>query len=145
MLLSGLLLLALVAPTGAWTSVSGCHPVRLLSASYRPSYAPAEQRTRLYSSLQEDSRGVGVFDGLIKALTSETLSLSVGSLGLLALTINRLSTENLYDSQSRTDILGVIAAGGLLLNGLTLQVRPLLAPFVQEVAGLAWSQNDASG
>lgn len=40
----------------------------------------------------------------------------------MVLTWNRLATDVLYDSQSRTDILGVIAAGGLVLNGLTLQV-----------------------
>lgn len=79
--------------------------------------------TRLHNSLQDDSgKAGGLFDGLVKLLTSETLSLSVGSLGLLVLTWNRLATDVLYDSQSRTDILGVIAAGGLVLNGLTLQV-----------------------
>jgi hypothetical protein len=63
--------------------------------------------------------GLGaVVAGLVR---NEGLSLALGSLCLTVLVVNRLATEELYDSQSRTDILAVISSGGLLLNGLTLQ------------------------
>lgn len=64
----------------------------------------------------------GGLEGVFKFIRSDALSLGVGSLALLALVTNRLYTDPLFDSQSRTDILGVFSAGGLLLNGLTLQV-----------------------
>lgn len=65
----------------------------------------------------------GGIDGLFRLIRNDALSLTIGSLCLVALVANRLATPDLYDSQSRTDIIGVISAGGLLLNGLTLQVR----------------------
>jgi hypothetical protein len=64
----------------------------------------------------------GGLESVFKFIRSDALSLGVGSLALLALVTNRLYTDPLFDSQSRTDILGVFSAGGLLLNGLTLQV-----------------------
>jgi hypothetical protein len=70
--------------------------------------------------------------GVLGAIRRDTLSLAIGSLCLLALVTNRLFTDPLYDSQSRTDILGVVAAGGLLLNGLTLQVRSSLISSPQD-------------
>jgi hypothetical protein len=68
------------------------------------------------------SNNNGGLEGVFKFIRSDALSLGVGSLALLALVTNRLYTDPLFDSQSRTDILGVFSAGGLLLNGLTLQV-----------------------
>lgn len=68
------------------------------------------------------SSGGGGLDGLFRLIRNDALSLTVGSICLIALVANRLATPDLYDSQSRTDIIGVISAGGLLLNGLTLQV-----------------------
>lgn len=69
----------------------------------------------------QPSSGGGI-DGLLRLIRNDALSLTIGSLCLVALVANRLLTPDLYDSQSRTDIIGVISAGGLLLNGLTLQV-----------------------
>ncbi len=69
--------------------------------------------------------GSGLVEGFFKFVRSDALSLGVGSLALLVLVTNRLYTDPLFDSQSRTDILGVFSAGGLLLNGLTLQVTTL--------------------
>lgn len=72
---------------------------------------------------QPSSSGGGGLDSLFRLIRNDALSLAVGSICLIALVANRLATPDLYDSQSRTDIIGVISAGGLLLNGLTLQVR----------------------
>ena len=60
-------------------------------------------------------------DSALSILRSETLSIVLGSVLLLALVCNRLFTENLYDSQARTDLIAVLSAGGLLLNGISLQ------------------------
>jgi hypothetical protein len=73
--------------------------------------------------MAEGNSQVGSMESVFKFIRSDALSLTVGSLCLLALVTNRLYTDPLFDSQSRTDILGVFSAGGLLLNGLTLQVR----------------------
>ena len=80
--------------------------------------------TRLQASSQQGGGGggVGLGEGILKFIRNDALSLTVGTIALLALIINRFATEELFDSQSRTDILGVFSAGSLLLNGLTLQV-----------------------
>ena len=78
---------------------------------------PTTNRLQRLSASSDDQASGGIF----KLIRSDALSLTVGSLCLLALVTNRLYTDPLFDSQSRTDILGVFSAGGLLLNGLTLQ------------------------
>jgi len=62
-------------------------------------------------------------DQLLLALTSDRTSLLLGSIGILILMLNRLLSFPelpLYEaSRSRIDLLGVFAAGSVLLNGLT--------------------------
>lgn len=59
---------------------------------------------------------------LVRALTGPYVSLGVGVGILLAVLANRIATPELVDSQARTDILGVIASGGLVTNGVYLLV-----------------------
>lgn len=89
------------------------------------SHAPPTSSSPWALAAQSSSSGGGGIDGLFRLIRNDALSLTIGSLCLVALVANRLATPDLYDSQSRTDIIGVISAGGLLLNGLTLQVRPM--------------------
>lgn len=56
-------------------------------------------------------------------LTGPQVSVALGIGILLAVLANRIATPELVDSQARTDILGVIASGGLLTNGVYLLVR----------------------
>jgi hypothetical protein len=65
-------------------------------------------------------------DSFILTLTSDRTSLALGSIGITILLINRLLTfpegegSVIYEaSRSRIDLLGVFAAGSLLLNGIT--------------------------
>ena len=52
------------------------------------------------------------------------ISLGAGAAGLAAVIVNRVTlTPYLYDSQARSDLLAVIAAGGLILQGVYLLVR----------------------
>lgn len=60
---------------------------------------------------------------LLRALTGPEVSVALGIGILLAVLANRIATPELVDSQARTDILGVIASGGLLTNGVYLLVR----------------------
>lgn len=60
---------------------------------------------------------------IIRALTGPQISVVLGIGILLAVLANRIATPNLVDSQARTDILGVIASGGLVTNGVYLLVR----------------------
>lgn len=60
---------------------------------------------------------------IIRALTGPQVSVALGIGILLAVLANRIATPNLVDSQARTDILGVIASGGLVTNGVYLLVR----------------------
>lgn len=60
---------------------------------------------------------------LIRALTGPEVSVALGVGLLLAVLANRIATTGLVDSQARTDILGVIASGGLITNGVYLLVR----------------------
>lgn len=59
----------------------------------------------------------------MRTLTGPQFSLGLGVGILLAVLANRIATPELVDSQARTDILGVIASGGLLTNGVYLLVR----------------------
>lgn len=84
--------------------------------------SPRPSSPRALAAQHSSGGGGGGIDGLFRLIRNDALSLTIGSLCLVALVANRLLTPDLYDSQSRTDIIGVISAGGLLLNGLTLQV-----------------------
>lgn len=57
---------------------------------------------------------------LLQTLTGPQFSVALGIGILLAVLANRIATPNLVDSQARTDILGVIASGGLVTNGVYL-------------------------
>lgn len=58
-------------------------------------------------------------------LSQPTISISVGVVLLLALVTNRLLTEELLNSQSRTDLIAVVASIVLALNGLSsLDITP---------------------
>lgn len=60
---------------------------------------------------------------LLRTLAGPEFSIALGMSILLAVLTNRLATPELIDSQARTDILGVIASGGLVTNGVYLLVR----------------------
>lgn len=60
---------------------------------------------------------------LLQTLTGPQVSVALGVGILLAVLANRIATPDLVDSQARTDILGVIASGGLITNGVYLLVR----------------------
>lgn len=94
----------------------------LLPPQPSPGTKPREICQHASSGTNNGGGGNGLVEGFFKFVRSDALSLGVGSLALLVLVTNRLYTDPLFDSQSRTDILGVFSAGGLLLNGLTLQV-----------------------
>ncbi|KAL7529460.1 hypothetical protein ACHAWF_002986 [Thalassiosira exigua] len=61
-------------------------------------------------------------DNLLSLLTSDRTSLFLGSVGILLLLLNRLLSfpeDAVYEaSRSRVDLLGVFAAGSVLLNGV---------------------------
>jgi len=75
------------------------------------------------SSKSDAPSNLSVIDRLILTLTSDRTSLLLGSIGLIALMLNRLVSfpeEAVYEaSRSRVDLLGVFAAGSVLLNGIT--------------------------
>lgn len=60
---------------------------------------------------------------LLRTLMAPQVSVAIGVGILLAVLANRIATPELVDSQARTDILGVIASGGLITNGVYLLVR----------------------
>lgn len=62
---------------------------------------------------------------LMRTLTGPNFSVAVGVAVIVAVLANRIATPDLVDSQARTDILGVIASGGLVTNGVYLLVRDL--------------------
>ncbi|CAM9544467.1 unnamed protein product, partial [Pylaiella littoralis] len=70
----------------------------------------------------EQQRPTADAGNLIRALTGPEVSVALGIGLLLAVLANRIATPDLVDSQARTDILGVIASGGLVTNGVYLLV-----------------------
>lgn len=58
----------------------------------------------------------------LRTLTGPEVSVGLGVGIVLAVLANRIATPVLVDSQARTDILGVIAGGGLITNGVYLLV-----------------------
>ncbi|KAL7543160.1 hypothetical protein ACHAXR_012461 [Thalassiosira sp. AJA248-18] len=75
---------------------------------------------------------LSAIDQLLLTLTSEKTSLLLGSIGILLLLLNRLISfpdDAIYEvSRSRIDLLGVFAAGSVLLNGITkLDVESVVA------------------
>lgn len=79
-----------------------------------------------------------VAGNLVRTLTGPQVSLGVGVGILLAVLANRIATPELVDSQARTDILGVIASGGLVTNGVYLLVgvkkKTVLLSFLMRLA-----------
>ncbi len=70
------------------------------------------------------SNTLSPMDQFLLILTSDRTSLLLGSMGILFLLLNRLLTFSDDDityqaSRSRIDLLGVFAAGSVLLNGIT--------------------------
>jgi hypothetical protein len=63
------------------------------------------------------------------------LPIWVGSLGSLALIVNRVLTPNLLESQARSDVMGVILAAVLVLTGLLWQQIQPKAPDVVQLIG----------
>jgi Cofactor assembly of complex C subunit B, CCB2/CCB4 len=60
---------------------------------------------------------------VLRGITGSNFSLVAGLIGLGALLVNRVAlTPYLYDSQARTDLLALIACGGLIMNGVYLLV-----------------------
>eukprot|EP00970_Alexandrium_tamarense_P005198 scaffold845_cov199-Alexandrium_tamarense.AAC.11 len=97
-------------------------------------------------------------DSLLLNLTSDRTSLLLGSIGILILLLNRLLSfpegedAILYEaSRSRIDLLGVFAAGSVLLNGITkLDVESAKAErvvlegrnsFEGSGGGIVWNKN----
>ncbi len=63
------------------------------------------------------------------------LPIAVGGLGAVLLLINRLLTPELVESQARTDVLGVILSGVLILTGLLWQQVQPRSPDAVELIG----------
>lgn len=73
---------------------------------------------------EDDEQDATIRTGnLLRTLTGPELSIAVGASILLAVLTNRLVMPELVDSQARTDILGIIASGGLITNGVYMLVR----------------------
>lgn len=77
-----------------------------------------------------------VAGNLFRTLTGPQFSVAVGIGIILAVLANRIATPNLVDTQARTDILGVIASGGLVTNGVYLLVRTEATPSVIMLASI---------
>lgn len=70
----------------------------------------------------EERPAAPVAGNLLRTLTGPEFSVAVGIGIILAVLVNRIATPDLVDTQARTDILGVIASGGLVTNGVYLLV-----------------------
>eukprot|EP00953_Heterococcus_sp_UTEX-ZZ885_P004702 3029-Heterococcus_DN1.PRE.1 len=117
-----------------------------------PSLAGAVQRQQRCSScvMAADQSGLDELlvddaaakpTSLLRGITGSNFSLAAGLIGLGALLVNRVAlTPYLYDSQARTDLLALIACGGLIMNGVylldvnikTAEAVTLIGTFVQE-------------
>lgn len=84
------------------------------------SYLQAASTNNNEKNAQED--GPAATGNLLRTLTGPEFSIALGVSILLAVLTNRLATPELIDSQARTDILGVMASGGLITNGVYLLV-----------------------
>ena len=99
-------------------------------------------------------------DSLLLNLTSDRTSLLLGSLGILILLINRLvsfpeqgvdSVDTSFSvweaSRSRIDLLGVFAAGSVLLNGISkldvtsVQAERVALEGVSSEGGVVWNED----
>eukprot|EP00953_Heterococcus_sp_UTEX-ZZ885_P023785 13062-Heterococcus_DN1.PRE.1 len=111
----------------ASVSKTACRTARML-----PSLAGAVQRQQRCSScvMAADQSGLDELlvddaaakpTSLLRGITGSNFSLAAGLIGLGALLVNRVAlTPYLYDSQARTDLLALIACGGLIMNGVYL-------------------------
>lgn len=76
----------------------------------------------------EERQVAPVAGNLLRTLTGPQFSVAVGIGIILAVLVNRIATPDLADTQARTDILGVIASGGLVTNGVYLLVGTGVLP-----------------
>ena len=74
----------------------------------------------------EGRQAAPVAGNLLRTLTGPQFSVAVGIGIILAVLVNRIATPDLADTQARTDILGVIASGGLVTNGVYLLVGTMV-------------------
>lgn len=95
----------------------------------------ASTSRRRHKALDMSSPQQEEVPGSVEGIGSkQQLALGLGSVALLIILANRLllPAELLYDSQSRTDLLGVVAIGGLVLNALgDLEVKTRTATSVR--------------
>eukprot|EP00956_Cyclotella_meneghiniana_P032561 scaffold90134_cov51-Cyclotella_meneghiniana.AAC.4 len=130
-----------IQPSAKWTAFASPHlkrtRIRTTSSSSsstaifankdeRPSssFLSTQKATVQFTSSSSSSvANLSPIDSLLLTLTSDRFSLLLGSLGILLLLLNRLFTfpsDVMYEaSRSRIDLLGVFAAGSVLLNGIT--------------------------
>lgn len=106
-----------------------CRSHHALSSFYTRQKLPCSSRRNYWrqeaastnnneKNAQED--GPAATGNLLRTLTGPEFSIALGVSILLAVLTNRLATPELIDSQARTDILGVMASGGLITNGVYL-------------------------
>lgn len=92
----------------------------------QPSFLSTNKATVQFTSSNKIPANLSPIDSLFLALTSDRVSLALGSIGIFLLLLNRLLTfpegedAVIYEaSRSRIDLLAVFAAGSVLLNGIT--------------------------
>lgn len=87
----------------------------------QPSFLSTKKATVQFTS--NAPVNLSPIDSLLLTVTSDRFSLLLGSLGIILLLLNRLFTfpeDVAYEAtRSRIDLLGVFAAGSVLLNGIT--------------------------
>ena len=87
----------------------------------QPSFLSTKKATVQFTSTQPAN--LSPIDSLLLTLTSDRFSLAIGLFGIAVLLLNRLFTfpeDVIYEgTRSRIDLLGVFAAGSVLLNGIT--------------------------
>lgn len=82
-----------------------------------------KRRNKNNKSNNQSPSNLSPVDRLLLTLTSDQTSLLLGSIGILLLLLNRwvsFPDDPMYEAgRSRVDLLGVFAAGSVLLNGIT--------------------------
>ena len=117
----------------------------------QPSFLSTKKATVQFTSTQPAN--LSPIDSILLTLTSDRFSLVIGSLGISLLLLNRLFTfpeDVVYEAtRSRIDLLGVFAAGSVLLNGVTkLDVTSVQAERVAlegiQSKSIIWVKPDAT-
>ncbi|KAL3785671.1 hypothetical protein HJC23_001942 [Cyclotella cryptica] len=92
----------------------------------QPSFLSTNKAKVQFTSSNQTPANLSPIDSLFLTLTSDRTSLTLGSIGIFLLLLNRLLTfpdgedAVMYEaSRSRIDLLAVFAAGSVLLNGIT--------------------------